>query len=95
MSNVSYGIEHYNIRLWIESHSDDNINYMLTLYKDGHIIVSDINTLEYDLNYTTYYSINISAIDCTGTEDPLMLQIIEGKKRLVVFAGINFSNFTN
>ena len=37
VSNVSYGIEHYNIRPWMESHSD--VNHMLTLCKDEHLII--------------------------------------------------------
>ena len=82
-SNMSYRIQWYSVSLqWWQSPSDEVDNYLVTLYQGEHVVnISFINSTEYDifkLNYTTHYSIHISAINCAGIGEPLLQNLLEG-----------------
>ena len=86
--NVSYGIAEFSVRLQWQYPSDDGgaiiDNYTFKLYQNDALIeILNTSILEYnvvDLNYTTNYSVSISAVNCAGAGNPIMQHIFEGKK---------------
>ena len=89
--NVSYGIAVFSVRLQWQYPSDDGgaiiDNYTFKLYQN-YALIEILNTslLEYyvvGLNYTTNYSVNISAMNCAGAGNPIMQHIFEGKKDIL------------
>ena len=90
MFHVSYGIAEYSVRVQWQTPSDDGgvgiSNYTLTLSStlssDGGAltIMETSNTEEnfHHLNYTTNYSIAVTANNCIGNSYSKSLDILEG-----------------
>ena len=84
--NVSYGIAEFSVRLqWLYPSDDGGAtidNYTFKLYQNDALIeILNTSILEYyvvDLNYTTNYSVSISAMNCAGAGNPIMQHIFEG-----------------
>ena len=72
------------MRLQRQYPSDDGgtIIYIFKLYQNDALIeILNTSILEYyvvDLNYTTNYSVSISAMNCAGAGNPIMQHIFEG-----------------
>ena len=64
-------------------------NYTFKLYhNDALIEILNTSILEYyfvGLNYTTNYSVSISAMNCAGAGNPIMQHIFEGKKDIILY----------
>ena len=62
---------------------------MIKLYQNDALVeILNTSILEYyviDLNYTTNYSVNISAVNCAGAGNPIMQHIFEGKKDIILY----------
>ena len=90
MFQVSHGIAEYSVRVQWQTPSDDGgvgiSNYTLTLTSDGGAlkIIDTSNTAEnfHHLNYTTNYSIAVTANNCVGNSYSTFLDILEGSFNL-------------
>ena len=89
-SLVSYGVSEYSVRVQWQTPSDDGgvgvDNYVLSVSGDNYLLNLNLtNTVMYSLqlNYSTNYSIIVTARNCAGFSDSTSLNVLEGKCILI------------
>ena len=85
-SLVSYGISEYSVRVQWQTPSDDGgvgvDNYVLSVSGDNYLLNLNLtSTVMYSLqlNYSTNYSIVVTARNCAGFSNSTSLSVSEGK----------------